>query len=240
MEIANDSLQVGGPKLHCEADEIAFRSKVEIVDGEPKLVWLRYFGMVRRKSGKIFLAKLPDRPVRGDGRGGGGALSNEELLEVLKAASENPTLAPESVLHTDSAKAYRKVGCMYRAVPGCLHSAFEGQEPYAKHRWTHTNCTHKKKPGQRVQYAPLREVTLADGSRVSCRAGTQTVDGFWASLRKAVGKTSVNTGRSQDPSREWLHKLVRCFQWRWWHHSAERFTLFGTLLQEKRAQGVFF
>ena len=75
---------------------------------------------------------------------------------------------------------------------------------------------------------------------MECKAGTQTVDGFWASLRRAVGKLSVNTGHSSDKNkRNWLHKLVRCFQWRWWHLDSERFFLLGKLWAKRREEVGF-
>jgi hypothetical protein len=211
------------------------------VEGEPRLVWLRYIALVRRKSRWIVLDCLPDRAVRGDGRGGGGALSNVELDAFLRADTPEPRLKKRSILHTDSAKAYRKTGCLYRPAVGALQGTFEGQAPYAVHQWVHTNCTHKKKVGQPAQYAPKRTLKLWDNSSLEVKVGTQTVDGFWASLRKAVGRTSVNTGHSSNTSQQdWLHKLVRCFQWRWWYLDAERFELLGKLFQEKRAAEVPF
>ena len=70
QEKANEELEVGGYGLQCEADEIAFRCKAERdVSGEPRILWLRYFGLVRRGSSRVFLALLPDRLVTGAGQG---------------------------------------------------------------------------------------------------------------------------------------------------------------------------
>ena len=133
QEEANRELCVGGSRLQCEADEVAFRSKAELVDGEPRLVWLRYIALVRRKSRYVLLDNLPDRAVAGNGQGGGGALSNEELFNFLRPDTDKPRLKKRSVLHTDSAKAYRKVGIWQRPGPGPLHGSFEGEPEYVGH-----------------------------------------------------------------------------------------------------------
>ena len=83
QDTANVQLTVGGEGMQCEADEIAFRCVVVMDEnGNGILVWIRYFGMVRRGSDKIFLARWPDRQVAGAGQGGGGAPAINELVEV--------------------------------------------------------------------------------------------------------------------------------------------------------------
>ena len=66
QETENDHLRVGGYGVECEADEIAFRCKAEESAGEWVIVWLRYFGLVRRGSSKVYIGSLPDRAVAGD------------------------------------------------------------------------------------------------------------------------------------------------------------------------------
>ena len=237
QEDANNKLQVGGPGLEVEADEVAFRCKAETdLDGELKLWWLRYFGMARRGSSKMFLAKLPDRPVKGQGQGGGGALSKEELKDVLQAESMSPRLLPESILHTDSAKAYKQVGPLAWPQAGILHAAFETQEPFLAHGWCHTVVTHKKKVGQKIQFVAERTVKMRNGTTKRVLAGTEKVDGYWASLRRSVGKTSVNTGKrtGDQKRRTWLHKLVRVHQWRWWHLGEDLFNKLGQVHSQRR------
>jgi hypothetical protein len=120
----------------------------------------------------MFLAKLPDRPVRGQGQGGGGgALSKEELKDVLQAATDAPRLLPGSILHTDSAKAYRQVGPLRWPEAGVLHDDFETQEPFVSHGWCHTVVTHKKKVGQRMQFVAERVVRLRSGTTKKVLAG---------------------------------------------------------------------
>ena len=104
--------------------------------------WLRWIGLTRRKSSKIFLAPLPDRFVKNTGTGGGGSLAIAELVDVFRISSDRPVLAPESLLHTDSAKAYKRMGPLRWPEPGVLHSEFECSEPFAQHKCTHTNVTH--------------------------------------------------------------------------------------------------
>ena len=104
-----DDLVVGGTGVEVEAGEIASRCFERDVG---TLVWLCWFGMVARARGssRVCFAKLPDRIITGQGRGGGGPLSIDELEIVLKAHSDNPVLFAEAILYADSAKAYNRVG----------------------------------------------------------------------------------------------------------------------------------
>jgi hypothetical protein len=51
------------------------------------------------------------------------------------------------------------------------------------------------------------------------------VDGFFAALRRGVGKGSVNTGGRTGPKRDKLIELVYAWQWRNWNQSVDRFSL---------------
>ena len=70
VERMNNELKVGGPSMDVELDEVSFRS----AGLEHSVLWIRFLGMVRRGSSKIFLAKLPYR-LTAAGQGGGGPLS---------------------------------------------------------------------------------------------------------------------------------------------------------------------
>ena len=60
----NSELRVGGPLREVEADEIAFRCIAPKPEEERRGVhWLRFIGVVRRRSFKLFLQPLPDRFV---------------------------------------------------------------------------------------------------------------------------------------------------------------------------------
>ena len=160
-----------------------------MVDNVQKVEWMRYIAVIRRGSSKIYLEELPIRQsVRG--QGGGGALSVEELDSIFKVDSDTPLLAPESVLHTDSAKSYKRLGPFRWPGAGALHDAgFEVR--YRKHRWVHTVVVHKRKVGQRVNWTLIRTIRHADGSQEECKGGTQTVDGFWAGLRNNTSRRGV-------------------------------------------------
>ena len=240
----NDAIEIGGEYQECEADEVAFRCRAE-KDTRPEgerdpsgwvIIWLRYIAIVRRLSSKIFLGLLPDRPVGGSGQGGGGALSKEELINIMKPNSLNPRLKRRSILHTDSAKAYKKVGLQRWPEAGSLHANFEDDSSFKNHEYTHTNVTHKKKPGQKAQYVAIREIVLPDGTKKSVKAGTQKVDGFWATLRRAIARRSVNAGGANSLKRGRLCQLVRVFQWSYWHLDEDRFTLLGQIYGDARAK----
>lgn len=180
QEHANEILRVGGEKIHCEADEVCLRATaVEMPDGEVKIEWMRYIGLLKRGSSRIYLEALPLRYTKGSGQGGGGALSVEELEAVLQVeCPEGPRLLPGNVLHTDSAKAYRKCGPMRWLGPGAHHDD-SFAEKCARFRWTHTCVVHKRKVGERLRYAPTRVITHADGTVEEYKTGTQICDGFW-------------------------------------------------------------
>ena len=77
---------------------------------------------------------------------------------------------------------------------------------------------------------------MRNGTTKRVLAGTEKVDGYWASLRRSVGKTSVTTGkRTGDQKRRMgLHKLVRVHQWRWWHLGEDLFNKLGQVHSQRR------
>ena len=134
MEKENSRMQLGGEGVEVEADEVAFRMKAKEDDDDEsgwKKVWLRIICFVRRGSGKPFLSFLPDREVNGIGQGGGGALSVEELKRVMRVTCLLPLLLARTILHTDSAKAYKRVGPFRWGPPGALRDATGGVSFYA-------------------------------------------------------------------------------------------------------------
>ena len=87
-------MRIGGSKIHCEADEVAFRCRpIAMEDGEVKIEWMRYIAVLRRGSSKIYLEELPLRYTKGSGQGGGGTLSIDELDAVgtKRGSGENET-----------------------------------------------------------------------------------------------------------------------------------------------------
>ena len=84
----------------------------------------------------MFLARLPDRAVQGDGQGGGDALSIAELVEVFKIDTDDPVLMKLSMIQTDSAKAYRRTGLLRWPAPVALHSEFEEDTQFTIHMYT--------------------------------------------------------------------------------------------------------
>ena len=66
--------------------------------------------MAERGSSKIILRELPIRWSKRGGQGGGGSLAHEGLKAVLLPPGRPPLVRAGSVIHTDSAKAYRNLG----------------------------------------------------------------------------------------------------------------------------------
>ena len=77
---------------------------------------------------------------------------------------------------------------------GALHGDFETDDLFKDMQYVHTNVSHKKKVGVPQQFVAIRHVTFPDGSKKSLLGGTQTIDGYWPELRRAVGRTGHNTG----------------------------------------------
>ena len=76
-------------------------------------------------------------------------------------------------------------------------------------------------------------ITLPDGSKKSLLGGTQTIDGYWPELRRAVGRTGHNTGdHPGTDARKKLTQLIRLHQWIFWHLDKNRFELLGGVLRE--------
>jgi hypothetical protein len=119
QQLLNEQLTLGAEEEELEADEIAFRCKAiwctasdlahesEEADRIPhwRVRWLRLMAIGKRFSGKVALFFLPDRVVRGDGRGGGGALSDKELADCFKRSDGTFRVGRRCIIHTDSAKA---------------------------------------------------------------------------------------------------------------------------------------
>ena len=159
---------------------------------------------------------------------------------MLKLNSEIQVLLPRSILHTDSAKAYRKIGPLRWPEVGALQSEWEATAPFAAQEYTHTNVTHKKKVGQDVKWLLRKRVKLANGTEKDVIAGTEKIDGYWATLRRHVGRKGMNTGLDGSGTRAWLEMLVRVHQWEYWHFDEDRFALFGDMLAQRRAADSFF
>ena len=85
-----------------------------------------------------------------------------------------------------------------------------------------------------------KEVVLASGEKKTVLAGTEKIDGYWATLRRAIGRRGINTGFEGSRERTWLEMLVRVHQWEHWNLDVDRFALFGNMLRMRRSQNGFF
>ena len=161
-------------------------------------------------------------------------MSRAELEEVLLVHSGDPRLLKGSILHTDGAKAYKNVGPRRWPAPGHLHDDYERDPPFAQFEWTHTNVCHSRKRGKQVRYVERKTIRRPGGEEVEVLGGTEKVDGFWAMLRAAMSRTTLNTGAAGTPARQWLVTCLRVFQWHYWHLHEDRFTRFGALVAARR------
>ena len=133
--ISDMALQLGGVGVDVEMDEVSFRWR-KAKDGEGSVVE-RYLGVCERNSRKMLLIKLPTRHVEIGGRCG--AISNEELYNAMFPKGREPILLPGTVVHTDSAKAYRNLAWTGMAFteepPEVLGARLAAEERPSPWRW---------------------------------------------------------------------------------------------------------
>ena len=128
QERADMAAQVGGVGVDTEADEVSFRAKGHRhEDGRLGVLWLRYICFAERGSRHLLLRFLGARFVANAGQGGGGGLSDEELLRAVFCGLL-PVFRDGSVVHTDSAQAYISLG---QAEPSLEAAPAEVQEAMA-------------------------------------------------------------------------------------------------------------
>ena len=115
----NLEIQLGGPGIEVEADEICFRARwvlrtdPDTGNAEWYREWVRWLALVERGSCKIVFRKLETRFAKGNGEGGGGALGNQELLNAIFPPGRRPLLKWGTIVHTDGAKAYRNLVAVF-------------------------------------------------------------------------------------------------------------------------------
>ena len=264
----NKEVQIGGPGVEVEIDEICFRARW-VSDGEDGSCreWQRYIAAFERRSGKLVLMQLPTRRVKGAGQGGGGSLTSEELHSFIMRDGGVPLLLPGTIVHTDGAMAYRDLDWCSSpdvAKPPTAEMIQEalGQKPTAwrletcrevlereaaqrrdsrgrKEEWSkkyeplrlvHTSVSHSKSNGvvqrqfvamRRVRVHPddvaavsERDPLMRDGAgwlgEGVCwrKGGTQTVDGYWKTLRRRAGHRGTTTSLAAA-----VQNLVFVHQW---------------------------
>ena len=108
QRIVQDCLQLGGVGVDVEMDEVSFRvQKVSEVGGR-RIYVHRFLCTAERDSRRFMLIELPTRLYVAGGRTG--PISNEELYQAIFPVGRPCVLLPGTVVHTDSAKAYRNLG----------------------------------------------------------------------------------------------------------------------------------
>ena len=110
-QIVEDWIQLGGVGVDVEMDEVSFRwrkvTRSREEGGDYSLVE-RYVVVAERVGRRMLCIPLPTKKVVQGGRCG--AITNEELYAAIFPRGRPPILLPGTVVHTDSAKAYRNLG----------------------------------------------------------------------------------------------------------------------------------
>ena len=145
-----------------------------------KVEWIRYAAVIRRGYRKLHLKKLGSRITLKRGQGGGGAISVEEMEKMFRIRTDWPSVLPRRVTHTNSAKAYKKLGKFGRHEAGALHDAFELEEVYEKMQYVKNKYNTQEKSRARSKVCEKCEVCalIREGSRC---------EGRDASHRRIVG-----------------------------------------------------
>ena len=181
----NDEMQLGALGEDVEMDEISFCS----LTVESKVHWIRFLACAKRGSSFVHLYKLPNR-VTASGQGGGGPLSLEELGPALRVGTQRPLLKGGSVVHIDSAKAYKHLSEDEVLHTWMVNGALASFEDL---KLGHTNVRHKPPHPEFSKVLQTRVWNGRDFVQESRVGGTQKCDGFFASFRREVGKRPLNT-----------------------------------------------
>ena len=162
------------------------------------LSWISYIGMIQRglpDSLKLYALPIKQTTRRAPGPG---PIDSPTWQQI----SSEQFVGSKVVIHTDSARAYRA------PVKGCLQTMVVHQL--------------KKVDGQWVQptWSTTKDLTLPHGGTLRVRSGTQTIDGFWAHLKRGIGKH-----HRSDPTL--VHQLMRESQFRYWHGGVDPMRALG-------------
>ena len=231
VEKMNEELTVGGPGMDVEIDEVAFRS----AGLNTSVLWLRFIGMVRRGSSKIYIAKLPYRLSQG-GQGGGGPLSLEELRSVMVTSTGKPRLECGSICHTDSAKAYKQLD----QPEGPLYDGTLQGRQFSQFKLAHTNVRHKPPHPEFTKNFHVKFWNGREWDEKDVVGGTQKMDGFFSSFRRKVGRQAFNTvgptPERADALEKQLNQKVRLFQLQFWFSGSDVFQIFGAVRRAERTE----
>ena len=183
-----------------EVDECTF-SKMDSGDVNKPVAWSGYIGIIRRGFPQTL--KLIALPIRNTSERapGPGPITKAMWTPIAHSIFKGKT----AILHTDSARAYGM------PLPGV----------------TRTSVIHQLKKIDGVWKSPVfaetMYVTLVDGRRVKVQSGTQTIDGAWSHIRKALQHR-----HSSDPKT--VDELLRVAQFRYWSSGHEPIEFFKKTL----------
>jgi hypothetical protein len=207
-----------------------------------EVVALRLFGAVERGSSRVYLEWMVPKLVEAGGGGPIEKEELWRILgNCGEDESERPyKVRYGSIIHTDSARAYANLAgtiiddpkeeamknlplegpkvqqrrLAAEADAGFLLQRRESSEAarYAQQKYAVTHVVHKKKIGARRCFVKLVKVRLHNGDSQWVKAGTEVIDGHWASIRRCVARTPVNTWHLNT-----LDRNLRFCQWKHWH-----------------------
>ena len=179
-----------------EVDEVTL-SKMDDGSENKPISWVQYLGIIRRgHPATLILVPLPIRSTVRRAPGPGPILRSvwEEIAGKYVRDKGN------IILHTDSARAYKKV------ISGTVHTAVIHQVKKVEGVWVQPS------------FVTTETLDLPDGGKIRVRAGTQFIDGIWRIIRKDI-RDSLRHSRP-----ELVDKLVRVSQWRYWNQDQDLYS----------------
>ena len=172
--------------MDVEADECTL-GKFPSGDPEHPVAWISYVGLVKRgEPGSLKLIQMPIRKSK-ERAPGPGPITLQLWRPLAKKYLEGRSL----ILHTDSARAYKET------IPSVKHTSVVHQKKKIKGKWIHP------------KFVETHKIRLPGGRCLCVRSGTQTIDGFWAHLKKQVMRCHVRNPEVVD-------QYVRLAQFLYW------------------------
>ena len=168
--IQEEVIQLGGVGVDVEMDEVSFRwrkvKRPKEEGGDYSLVE-RYLCVAERVGRRMLCIPLPTKKVEVGGRCG--AITNEELYAAIFPRGRPPILLPGTVVHTDSAKAYRNLGWQgapaVDRMPAELAEELLGERPCAWRREAQAEADEREEAERAEELGTLAGRTEAWASR---------------------------------------------------------------------------
>ena len=163
--------------------------------------WIGYIGLVRRGfPSSLVLEALPVKNTAARAPGPG-PISSAVWQPIASRWLEHANL----VMHTDSARAYKA------PIAGVHHTTVIHQLKKIQGRWVPPT------------FSSTINIKTGKGCKKKFKSGTQTIDGFWAHLRRELRRRPSNRP-------EVVEEHVRMAQYKYWSSGSDPLEFFATTM----------